>query len=329
MNGININTELEIFRNNLTAKPYCRNYKNEPCRVLPKSAAKKYNNIQADHPKWQNYFVIDVDTSWLDVLEETHLKPNILVSNRENLKAHLFFRIEPLCKTNGARIKPIKYGAAIEKALNFELSGDPQFNNQTTKNPLKTDFYNVLSFRNEPYSFTELHDYLDLSKRQEKQAANGLSRNCDMFDIVRYKAYQIAKTYQESRKEEQLFNTLLRYAEEKNNFNNPLGFSELKGIVRSVSKWTYKNYDGSGGKIKRGRDALAHLDNLKDKQTYSAIKTNKQRTDNTESKIKRSLYDLKLQGKKLTLKAISEHSGLHRNTLAKYKNIIEKAKNAK
>lgn len=329
MNGININTELEIFRNNLTAKPFCRNYKNEPPRILPKLAAINFNHIQSDHPDWQNYFVVDVDTNWLDVLENTQIRPNLLVSNKENARAHLFFRIEPLCKTKYGRIKPIKYAAAIEKSLSFHLNGDPCFNNQTAKNPLKVNNYKVLSFRNTAYSFSELHDYIDLSKRAITAESNGLSRNCDMFDIVRYKAYQTAKTYQESGKPDLFFNSLLRYAETHNNFKNQLSLNEIRSIVRSVAKWTFKNYDGSGKVVNRGRDKLAFLDHLSDKQTYSAIKTNKQRKEATESKIKRSLYDLKLQGKKLTLKAISEHSGLHRNTLAKYKNIIEKAKNAK
>lgn len=329
MNGINIETELNHFKNNLTAKPFCRNYKNEPVRVLPKTQAQAFNHIQSDHPEWQNYFVVDVDTNWMDVLDDTHLKPNILVSNKDNPRAHLFFRIEALCKTKFARVKPIKYAAAIERSLNYHLSGDPCFNNQTTKNPLKTDQYRVLSFRKDPYSFAELHDYLDLSKRLVRQEVNGLSRNCDMFDIVRYKAYQIAKTYQETRKEEHFYNYLLRYAEDKNNFSNPLGFNELKSIVKSVSRWTYKNYDGTGKKIKRGRDKLAFLDNTHDKQVYSAIKTNRTRKQDTERKIKGVMYDLTTQGKKITNKAIMELTGLNKNTLTNYKEIIQKAKNAK
>ena len=326
MNGININTELEIFRNNLTAKPFCRNYKNEPPRILPKLAAINFNHIQSDHPNWQNYFVVDVDTNWLDVLENTQIRPNLLVSNKENARAHLFFRIEPLCKTKYGRIKPIKYAAAIEKSLSFHLQGDPCFNNQTAKNPLKIDNYKVLSFRNTAYSFSELHDYIDLSKRAITAESNGLSRNCDMFDIVRYKAYQTAKTYQESGKPDLFFNSLLRYAETHNNFKNQLSLNEIRSIVRSVAKWTFKNYDGSGKGVNRGRDKLAFLEHLSDKQTYSAIKTNKQRKEATERKIRSAIYSIKADGQKITYRRLAEVSRLQKSTLQNYKELIKSLK---
>lgn len=326
MNGININTEINIFKENLTAKPFCRNFKDEPVRILPKSKAINYNNIQTDHPQWQNYFVVDIDTNWLNVLDKTQLKPNLLVSNKENARAHLFFRIEALCKTESARIKPLKYAASIEKSLCFQLEGDSCFNNQTTKNPIKTDFYRVLSFRDKAYSFSELHEYLDLSKRAVTQEISGLSRNCDMFDIVRYKAYEIAKTYQNKSDFDSFYKFLLNYAEKNNTFKNPLVISEINSVVKSVAKWTFKNYRGSNAN--RGRDKLktSLLTDLRDKQIVSASETNKQRKNDTERKIRSAIYSIKADSNKVTQKRIASVSGLGIATVKRHSKLIKSLK---
>lgn len=327
MNGININTEINIFKENLTARPFCRNFKDERVRILPKDKAINYNNIQTDHPHWQNYFVIDIDTNWLNVLDKTELKPNILVSNKENARAHLFFRIEALCKTESARIKPLKYAASIERSLCFHLEGDSCFNNQTTKNPMKTDFYKVLSFRDKAYSFSELHEYLDLSKRVVKQQeVTGLLRNCEMFDIVRYKAYEIAKTYQNQSNFDSFYKFLLNYAEKNNTFKNPLAISEINSVVKSVAKWTFKNYRGSNAN--RGRDKLktSLLTDLRDKQIVSASETNKQRKNDTERKIRSAIYSIKADSNKVTQKRISEVSGLGIATVKRHSKLIKSLK---
>jgi hypothetical protein len=328
MNGINTQTELDLFRSNLPKKPYCRSFKNEPCKVLQAEKAIQYNHIQPNHPYWQNYFVVDIDTNWMDVLDDTYLQPNLIVANRDNAKAHWFFRLEtPLCKTDNGKIKPIRYAAAIEKCLNLTLGGDMGYNNQTAKNPLKNEHFRTLSFRNVPYSFNELHDNLDLSinKQAIETETAGLGRNCELFDRVRFHAYKIAKTYQNNNDFDSFYKVLLNFASNNNTFQNPLPYGEVLSITKSVSRWTYKNYNGRG-KINRGRDSLSQLTNLNDKQVYSAFKTNEQRKKNTEKSIRAAIYSIKADGQKITQKRIAEVSGLHRNALRNYKNLINELK---
>jgi hypothetical protein len=106
--------------------------------------------------------------------------------------------------------------------------------------------------RSEPYTLHELEDGLDLSgpskseMRAEALELGEAGRNITVFDRLRFYAYQHVKHYREDATFEMWRDYLTAKADSFNvfDFGQPLHFSELQHIVKSVSTWTWKKYTG-------------------------------------------------------------------------------------
>jgi len=288
--------QLELFKRNLQKHVLCANEFSSGMKIRSASNALKYRHIAPNHQNSINYLVFDLDYGVSPCMFENELNiaiPNLVIQNPENRHAHIAYNLkDPIHLNESSSRKPINYAADIERAYLHELKADSSYNGITMKNPLHERWI-TLELRSEPYDLNELADYVDLNvKRNQKtiEASEnyGLSRNCNLFEDVRQWAYTNIDTFRDGSYTMWL-NAVLSASERFNVFNAPLSYSEIKSVSKSVSRWTWDNYTGQHKK--RGRDDLkgAGLD-LKDKQTLSAVITNRQRSGATEETIK-TTYD--------------------------------------
>ncbi|OSZ44446.1 hypothetical protein BVZ31_17415 [Alcaligenes faecalis] len=139
--------------------------------------------------------------------------------------------------------------AAIEHAFNKKLNADLAFNGPKGKNPLHEKWLLWQPVDDAVYELGELADYVDLPTPAEMVARKvnkdyaGLGRNCALFEQLRTISYSVVREFWRPGGNEPFFCHLLKIAEAINNtFSEPLGFSEVRGGARSVSKWIWKNF---------------------------------------------------------------------------------------
>lgn len=256
--------------------------------------------------------------------------PNWVIINPKNGHAHYVYMLDcPVPTTDAARLKPQKYAAAIERALSLLLEADINYVGLVSKNPL-SEHWRVWKPRIEAYSLTELEEYVDLSTlpKLKKREHDGTSRHCILFDELRYWAYSRVANAREDMTLAQWIKTLLHKAEALNTFNNQLSYNSLQHTAKSVGRWTWSHYTGTGGKVKRGRDATQNSQlELHDKQVLAAYKTNQQRKSTSEDKIKAAIKLLQVQSKKVTAIGIERISGVKEQTIRKnYKHLLPSKK---
>lgn len=251
--------------------------------------------------------------------------PNWVIINPKNGHAHYVYMLDcPVPTTDAARLKPQKYAAAIERALSLKLKADINYVGLVSKNPL-SEHWRVWKPRIEAYSLAELEEYVDLSTlpKLKKREHDGTSRHCILFDELRYWAYPRVANAREDMTLAQWIKTLLNKAEALNTFNNQLPYNSLQHTAKSVGRWTWSHYTGTGGKVKRGRDATQNSQlELHDKQVLAAYKTHQQRKSSTEDKIKAAIEQLLEQGKRVSIRSVAKQSGLSKGTIENHKSVL-------
>ena len=109
-----------------------------------------------------------------------------------NGHAHVFYRLAPpVLRTSTARLKPLRFLAAVQRGMVSRLRADPRYGSLIAKNPACS------AWRDQwlapmPYSLAELSGWLDpreMRPAEEPKAEFGLGRNCLLFDQVRQAAY--------------------------------------------------------------------------------------------------------------------------------------------
>ena len=333
MYGIRVNKEIEIFNTLLMNKVKVSN-KDYFQIIRSKKHASKYPHVQYNHLSGVNYIAVDIDSDVFNILEETNLNPNLVVANSSNNKAHCYFRLNDFVGTTAnSSFKAQKAMRLLHNSLNNYMNGDKAFNGMQAKNPLHNS-YRVLSFSDQGYDFAELFDnipdeHIYIYKPEiveTKESVYSPGRNSYIFEVTRFHAYKqkaLCSSF------EQFFNEVDSYAQLANsNLTEPLELSEIKYIVRSITNFTWSKYTGGDGK-NRGVLELSskgHNLSLQDKQVIGAKYSHKIRTDNTEQRIVEAVEALQAENLKITQKAIAERSGLNKNTLTKYKDLVKKLK---
>jgi hypothetical protein len=194
----------EQFVNYLPTRPYCTDDLSSGLQIRPRGTAIKKAYIQQNGPGILRWLVFDVDRPGAALAWEQGdlAPPNFVAVNRENAHAHLVYLLSPgVCKTAAAREKPLRYVAAIERAMTTRLGADRGYAGLITKNPLHPR-WRVWEIHDHPYALGELAEYLDL--RAVRGAANdsvmpaeahGLGRNCALFDAGRIWAYSAVRDH--------------------------------------------------------------------------------------------------------------------------------------
>lgn len=234
--------QLDLFYDHLPTRPRCADYLPGPTVVREKMDAVSRLHIQANGPTHLYWLIYDIDrpTAMIDWSERNMPAPNIIVGNPDNGHAHLLYGLEvPVRKAPDAQLKPLRYAAAVERALLAKVDGDYGYAGLICKNPLHPHWI-VQTPQDFPYSLTWLADYVDLRKVDFRTKADdyGLGRNCTIFNSLRQWAYR-------NRRHFETFPAwhiaCLERATSYNTFPAPLPFNEIKSTAKSVAKWVWEN----------------------------------------------------------------------------------------
>ena len=263
---VQIPQEHQFFIQSLPYKPYCTNNLENGLLIRPMQTALTYKYIQYNSPAVVQIVVFDIDRQVDDVgyfQRHNAQKPNRIVKNPVNGHAHaLYFLNAGVCRSDAARLKPLRYLAAIEGALCRQLQADPSFAGMITKNPLHPNWETV-AVHDHLFSLGELAAGLDLKAANEKNYCReaGVGRNVTAFDSVRFWAYSAVREHWGPGG----FQGWIKAVEERVagvncQFPTPLPISETTAIAKSIAKWTWGHLTPAGfheAQAARGRKSGA------------------------------------------------------------------------
>lgn len=240
---------LEHIINKFPVKPYCSDDLSYGVKVRPKAIALLKRYIQANHPYYTNFLIFDLDspTAYIDFFYDMVgvPTPNLIVENPENGHAHYIYQLAtPIYQTDASRPKPIAFGNAVYLALREVLEADVNYSGLITKNALHEHWRTHL-LREQPYTLKQLSERLDLTQHKINKPiapdeAVGLGRNCCLFHTVRHWAYVEIRKYRGSTYPQWLQGVIDHCMTINTQFTAPMGYNEVKGIAKSIARWTWK-----------------------------------------------------------------------------------------
>lgn len=240
--------QLQLFRDSLPKKPYATDDFHFGVRILPAQRAIQSKYVQPNHPMFRVWIVVDVDrpSAGLDWYDRDAPAPNIVATNPDNGHAHLFYGLEnpiyadPL---EGSQ-KALRYAAAVEYGLVSKLSGDFGYSGLMAKNPLHKHWI-VQTYEQWMYDLDWLSDFVELVKyadRRRRLPDYGLGRNCTLFDGLRRYAYRAVRDYWGGRFGAFFDDVEVHAATLNTQFDTPMMWAEVRHIVKSVSRWTWRHF---------------------------------------------------------------------------------------
>lgn len=191
--------------------------------------------------------VIDVDrpNAVLRAFERPsdHPMPSWVVEGN-NGHGHVGWWLEsPVCRTDAARVDPLRYLARVTEGLRRSLDGDPAYAGLLTRNPL-AEGADVIWGTDRTYSLRDLgtiHTPRQLPRKPER--ASGLGRNVSMFDEARKSLYI---HYDPARPVDDWHRMVVQRCHAVNStfdaaLGGPLPFAEVQATATSISRWTRRN----------------------------------------------------------------------------------------
>ena len=318
----------------LTEAPYLPRCSDDKTAKLirPREYAIRYPYMQVNRPGFSSWLIFDLDHPDAWRWEDAGLPaPNLIVRDRATGKSHLFYAITPVCTTANARSKPIEYMRAVYAAFAARLDADMDYHSGPVAKTPGHAWWATTELHGHVYELGELADHVDLPVSNPWGKGPQLdevshSRHCILFEYLRHYAYSVVNSERE-RGSFQTFSRLLEaYAHNKNSFHGQ-GFSDnlpqssLKATVKSVARWTWDRYTGSG-RCHRGVMRLDKELPLAERQRLAAVRTHDVRHKATESKVRAACRLLQQKGEALTQAAIGRLAGLTRQTVAAYKHVL-------
>jgi len=237
--------QLDLFEN-LPHNPYCMDEKPGYMLIRTKSIAIKKPYIQINPPLMTIYFVFDDDKddaalSWFDADLPA---PLWTTQNAENGRCHHCYKLElPLCTSEMASIKAIKYAQAVYYAFALKMGADLNYSHLITKNPLHPQWRTTV-WTDQAYSLDYLADFVDLPKRiPKKLEVVGLGCNVTMFEKGRHWAYKAIRDYMHHNSSYEWERAVKAQIEAINSdFEQPLPYSEVKATAKSIAKWVWQRF---------------------------------------------------------------------------------------
>ena len=236
---------IDYYKNNLPAKPFYSKDLGTGLRIAKRDIALKFKHIQHNQPKMVHWLVLDIDKYYFYEDFFNLPMPNVVAYNKygedhDCAHSHLLFALKhPVCRSDAARTKPLKYLAAIEHGLKTAFESDLNYSGLISKNFLHED-YRVQFLNPDLWELGEFKEWIDIPRKIPSQSeSSGLGRNCDIFDRTRKIAYSEFHKYQNQSSFEK---AVLGWCEEANSdYQEPLTINELKCIARSISKFCFRN----------------------------------------------------------------------------------------
>ncbi len=287
-------------------RPYCADEKHF-ARIRPKATALGERYIQLNPPAHKAWLILDIDRPGAALAwEDTGLPPPTYVAiNPENGHAHIGYALSsPVCTTDAARIAPMRYLAAIERAYTEKTGADFAFAGPLAKNPLHPS-WRLWEPANAPtYELSDLAEFADLSTRPAAVLA-GAGRNCELFDKLRMWAYRAVRRFWRPGGLCVWTEAVQRQAEALNCFPQPLSTSEVAGIARSVARYVWRRFSPAdfrelqAERGRRGAEATAVL-----------------KRDRREQAIHDAIARLSVEGWKPSMRTVAQALGCSVSTLS-------------
>ena len=327
---VQIPPEHRFFVDHLPYKPYCSDDLAAGLQVRPAQQALTHRYLQYNSPAMVWVVAQDIDRQVINAgyFEKHHApQPNRLITNQKNGHAHaLYFLAAGVCRTSAARLKPLRYLAAIEGALCRQLEADPGFAGLITKNPLH-EAWETLVVHDHQYTLAELAEPLDLTAAANENAYRGdtgVGRNVTTFDAARLWAYSAIRDYWGPDGFDRWHCAIAAKVAEVNcQFPTPLPFSELKAIAKSISNWTWQRLTPAGLHELIERTHTPELQAARGRkatnQAQAGIASGQARREASleASESIRAMARL-MRSNGLTFRAIEEALGVHRATLHRW-----------
>lgn len=234
---------LETFAELLPEHPYCARRKGEML-ITSQKQARAYPLVQPNHPYFQRFITLDVDSDDAVLAWENYgVPPNLVVENPETSHAHYIYWLDkPIwIRPGDLMARPVQYLAAVKRGLVFACGSDASYSGALVQNPLHPAWRTHV-FRSAPYKLGDIGKHVDLSIRPGTHA-DDLGRNCMVFNRTRYWAYRHLHEYGERAL---WFSAVESYATSVNDFNVPLASNEIASIAKSVARWVWDRYTGNG-----------------------------------------------------------------------------------
>ena len=293
--------QLDLF-DSLPNKPYCMDEVPGSMLIRSKAIAVKKPYIQVNPPLMTIYFVFDddKDNSALSWFDADLPAPLWTTQNPESTRCHHCYKLEiPVCTSEFASIKAIKYAQAVYYAYALKLGADLNYSHLITKNPLHPQ-WRTTYWVDRAYSLDYLADFVDLPKKiPKKLEVVGLGRNVTMFEKGRHWAYKAIRDYMHHNSSHDWERAVRAQIEAINSgFEQPLPYSEVKATAKSIAKWVWQRFsygDFSEIQAKRGAKGGKAKGKAYDSKRQQAIQ-------------------LRCEG--LSIREISEKLGAHRNSVS-------------
>lgn len=311
-------------------------------RFVERSEVYKYNGLFKNR-KRDSYLCIDQDHEDINRWHYEGLKePHIVVKNRNNDKAHLFWRIDGfVCHEGNTPPKLLSLWNDCKAGLNYTLDGDPHFSDGFTKNPLSGDFIIQTRYYDpSPYRLGDFVSDLAFPDRKTKKRAKGIgnrfadlsqitegSRNKSLFDAMRVYAY--GNKWRFVSHGRQAFYDEIAYMslESNSHFPNPLPKREvMQTVVKSIVKWVWDKHpekwlvcpDLKNRGVCHELGLILPDMNLSERQAVGADYTNDLRKQQSIEAITRAVEQLKTSGQRVSVSEVAKMAGMTRDTIYKY-----------
>ncbi|HEH9442052.1 TPA: replication initiation protein [Aeromonas sobria] len=252
------------FVERLPRRPYCTDDPSHGLLIRPQATALAYRHIQHNPPPHVSCIVFDVDRArhdqyWRDGYHEWRDRglptPHWIAINPESGNYHIGYLLAaPVARTSAARLKPLRYLAAIEHVLAKRLDADMGYAGLITKNPVHGDWWTIWH-NHEPYSLDYLAEFCpdaDLASysRRSRKEVGGLGRNVTVFDNVREWGYPAVRSYWRPNGYDAWADAVFVACGSANAFGleqgGPLPSNEIKAIAKSIARWIWQRFTPAG-----------------------------------------------------------------------------------
>ncbi|WP_312283892.1 replication initiation protein [Candidatus Igneacidithiobacillus taiwanensis] len=255
---LGISASLYHWVQRLPHRPYCTNDLGAGLRIRPIELALAYRYIQHNPPGQVWSIVLDVDRRICDPESLTYCWeakdpegpiPNVMAINQENGYGHLFYFLKAgVTRTQAGREAPLRYLAAVERALCAKMDADHLYVGLVSKNLTHAGWL-VHSYHDRLWTLGELAEYLDLDTANAwryvpntPEEAFQEGRNVYLFHTARNWAYSAIRDYWAPNGLPQWQEAILGHLQAINGqFQVPLFEPELRTIAKSIAKWTWRH----------------------------------------------------------------------------------------
>ena len=204
--------------------------------------AERYKQIQVNSGQITQCLAFDIDHDDPMIFTDYNLPtPTIITLNQNNGRSHFLYYLKSPVNTYSDRAK--RYLSDVYDTVANTLQADPNYSTHNTKNFLNTDLYRVYGSL-ETRELADFREFLSTSnawqQKEKRVAISRFSRNCELFDTVRFYAYSVKRDFTSY---DGFYNHVQNKAQETNIglFANPLSHKEVKDTAKSISKWTWEN----------------------------------------------------------------------------------------